>query len=159
MNINFIDRTHYFTRATTWIKRLTFIGLLSLIILTRDFEYAFIQYGLLTFISFIVLTYRKDDIALDTKYFYHLRTSIIPSLSKIEKFEIAAIESIRYKGFDSWIWKLKGGKSMRGSDSGIEITFKDNTSVSLDVDIYKKDLGRIIGKVRIIMRKKRQEED
>ena len=157
MNLKFIDRTNYFYKPTTWLSRMALIGSLSFVVLTGDFGPIYLQYGLIGFITIIGIIYRKDDIALDRKYFYHLRTSIIPYLTIVDKFEISEIKSIRFKAYDSWFWALKGGKSMSGTDNGIEMTFKDDRTTSLDVIIYKKDMARVIGKVRAIMKKHESE--
>ncbi|KYG82313.1 hypothetical protein [Roseivirga echinicomitans] len=118
-----------------------------------EFEapYEYIRY-VLTFVTFTaVLLARKQDIAIDRVYFYHLNTSILPQLSRTKKFKISELTSIRGRSYDSSFLAFYHRRSLKGLDYGIEMSFKDGTSESLDVNIYKMELQRILSKVREFM--------
>ena len=113
-----------------------------------EVEYGYVRQLLIIFFVLVILAAQKDDLAVDEIYFYHLRTSLFPLLSRVEKYEIAKIESIRARSFESSFWEYFGRGSLRGTSDGIEITLRENKSASLDVRIYKKDLMPIINLVK-----------
>jgi hypothetical protein len=116
-------------------------------------EYGYVRYLVILLIALVVLIAQKDDLAVDQYYFYHIRTSLVPFLTRIEKYEIAKMESIRARAFKSEFWEYFGRGSLRGTADGIEITFIDNNSISLDVRIYKDELTPIIDLVKEKMKK------
>lgn len=155
MNNEFIDRTNYFYRTWTWLKTMGIIGFFTLLFLSWESidegsEYSWIKY--LIYIILVFATAPVDDLAVDNNNFYYFKTSILPVLSKVTKFEIVKIKSIR-----------AGGKHTEGSDilqfltmngggrNTIEITFIDDSYRSLDVAIYKKDMQTIISIVKEYM--------
>lgn len=156
MDNQVLANTSYFTRAGTWIKRIILILIFSSQLLIWEFENDYyLQYILIFLLIVIILIAQKDDLAVDNQYFYHLQTSIIPVLSKVDKYKISDIKSIRGRAYDSFIWAFIRKRSLSGLDYGIEITFRDNSSVSLDVNIYKNDMERVLKKVRQIMKNNR----
>lgn len=154
MGSKFLDRTNYFRRPTTWLKRIAVIILFSSQILWWDFGSDYLQYLLIFLIISAIVILRKEDLAVDHNHFYYLQTSIIPSLSKTEKFEITKIKSIRGKAYQSWFWSIYGQRSLMGF-CGVELTLSENQSASLATSIYKKDMDRIVYKVKRLMDEKR----
>ena len=151
MNTQLIDRTDNIKRASTWVKRFIKIFIvLGLLIVEIEIE-PYILYIITFFLIVVILFTRENDLAADNKYLYHIRTSIIPGLTKVKKFEIINMESIKWRGNKLGFWGLLGTKSFDGRDYGIEIIFRDNSSVSLDMSINKKDMDRILKKVKQII--------
>lgn len=147
MSSKFLDRTDYFHRPTTWLKRIAIIILFSSQILLWDFGSDYIQYLLIFLITSAILILREEDLAVDHSHFYYLQTSIIPILSRTKKFEIKKIKSIRGKAYNSWFWALRGERSLMGF-WGVELTLSENKSASIAASIYKKDMDRILNKVK-----------
>ncbi|KYG80398.1 hypothetical protein AWW67_09470 [Roseivirga seohaensis] len=153
MNHHFLDRTNNFSKPSVWFGR-AFIALILIIqLFIWEFEapYEYIRYILTIIILLATVLARKADIAVDREYFYFLNTSILPQLSKTRKFKISELTSIRGRSYDSSFLAFYYRKSLQGLDYGIEMTFKDEASDSLDVNIYKIELERILSKVRELM--------
>lgn len=152
----YLERTNYFNHPWEWVKR----SIILFVLLTQLFQWN-VQPDLELWRSLVILlcigiavVWRKADIAVDHDNFYHLRTSLLPMLSKKEKYKIDQLINIRGKGYESWFWALYRGRSMVGTDFGIEMDFKDGRSKSLDINIYKKDLDRVLKKTKELIAKK-----
>jgi hypothetical protein len=154
MTNEFINRTDYFNRKWTWLKTIGIIAFFTLLLFSWESmdegsEYSWLRYLIYVILVFAFATAPIDDLAVDKNHFYYFRTSIIPILSEVTKYEIIKIKSIR-----------AGGRHTEGSDilqfltmngggrNTIEITLVDDTYRSLDVAIYKKDMQVIISKVK-----------
>ncbi|WP_132643975.1 hypothetical protein [Roseivirga ehrenbergii] len=124
---------------------------IQLFIWEFEASYEYIRYVLTIIILLATILARKADIAVDGEYFYCLNTSILPQLSSTNKFKISELTSIRGRSYDSSFLAFYHRRSLKGLDYGIEMTFKDGTSESLDVNIYKIELQRILSKVRELM--------
>ncbi|MDN5204130.1 hypothetical protein QQ008_22245 [Fulvivirgaceae bacterium BMA10] len=153
--------TDYFSKPWTWVKRIFAIVILAMIIAVWELE---IQFQFLKLISFVLITLlilgkRKDDLMVDDQYLVHLKTSIFPVFSKEIRYEISRIKSIKGGGFHSQsveILEFLSPGYTKGDESDIEIIFKDNSSTSLSVAIYKKDLKKVLETVREVMAKQNQ---
>lgn len=149
----YIIKTNYFNRPWTWIKRTLVFLFLIMTIIYSEWVY---PGGLLWKYLFLLLSglylflKPKDDLAIDDKYFYHLKRSIQPFFSRTAKYDLAKIKSIKAGGIYSppfEIMELLG----TGFSNSIEIIFKDNSSIILNLPIYKKDLVFVISKVKELM--------
>ena len=156
LNKKTITRTNYFSKPGTWFKRTFYATILvsQLFIWNLEDDIFYLKPLLITVVILAVFGSRKDDLAVDSKYLYHLQTSLIPFLTRIDKYEISQIESIRGKGFDSSFWELFGNRSLIRIGNTIELNFTDNSSKSIEASIYKKELERIIDAVQLIIKTK-----
>tara|TARA_A100000171_G_scaffold39305_1_gene38913 strand:- start:1961 stop:2428 length:468 start_codon:yes stop_codon:yes gene_type:complete len=153
LNHHFLHRTNNFSKPSVWFGR-AFIALILIIqLFIWEFEvpYEYIRYVLTIIILLATTLARKADIAVDREYFYFLNTSILPQLSRNRKFKISELTSIRGRSYDSSFLAFYHRRSLKGLDYGIEMTFKNGASDSLDVNIYKIELQRILSKVRELM--------
>lgn len=91
-----------------------------------------------------------DDLALDSRYFYHLKRSPIAFFSRADKYEIGTIKSIKVAGIYSPEFEIMGLLGS-GFSNSIEIIFKNNSSMTLYLQIYKKELVFVISKVNKLM--------
>lgn len=155
MKDHFLIRTNYFSRKAIWIGRIFIISIFVTQLFIWEFEsgFEYLRYALTLAVIVSILLSREEDIAVDETNFYYLKTSILPIFSKIKKFRIDELKSIRGKGYESWFWWIYGRGSMQGLDYGIEMSFKDNSSESLDVNIYKIDLEKVLNIVKERMSK------
>jgi len=151
----YIYKTNYFHRSWTWVKRGMVLLYFIMMILYSELAYPgglvwkcsfFITCGIFLFLK------PKDDLAIDAKYFYHLRTSIQPFFSRIDKYEIGKIKSIRVGGIYSRQFEIMELLGF-GFSNSIEIIFKNNSSIILNLPIYKKELVFLVAKVRELMAK------
>ena len=146
MENEYIVRTTSFTKLGTWVKRifwvLTCSGLVFFTLLEK--EELMVQLFPIAILSLVILLARKDDLAVDDQYLYHLQTSIIPKLSKVSRFKLANIKSLRWKAYRSVLHKYFLSRSLGGLNEGIEMTFNDKTSISLSPNLNKRDLDRVL---------------
>ena len=152
MNRNYIIQTNYFNNPWTWIIRLAQSLVAILILYSIDLQkleqkndllwVGYILAGLLV-VAFFVRPI--DELALNKEGFYHIKKSIIPFLNRTTCYNISNIKGIGVGGIFSF-----GTFALldpRGNRNRLEITFKDNSSISHDLNIYKKELKRIAVKV------------
>jgi hypothetical protein len=147
--IETIKQTNYINRTGTWT--LKSIGVLIIIGLLLNFDVGLDSYLLIALaivLAIVIVIARVNDIGVDNKYFYHIRNSIIPTLTKVDKFEIEKMNSIRWKGYKSKLQRYYGRRTMQGIDYGIEISFTDDSSVSLNISMDHKDMDRILNVVK-----------
>lgn len=153
---NYILKTNYFGRFWTWLKR--GLVLLSLILGVIYFELVYpggLLWKGLFLLSFSLYIFLRptDDLAVDKRYFYHFKRSIQPTFSRTVKYDIERIKSIKVGGIYSpqfEIMELLG----TGFSNTIEITFVDNSSVTLNLPIYKKELVKIVLKIKELIKSK-----
>jgi hypothetical protein len=147
--IETIKQTNYINRTSTWTYKS--IGVLSIIGLLFNLNVSlesYLIFVLAIILSIVLVVARVNDIRVDDKHFYHIRNSIIPNLTKVNGYEIEKLKSIRWKGYKSKFQRFFGRRTMPGIDYGIEISFKDDSSVSLDISMEQKDLDRILNVVK-----------
>lgn len=149
---NYIIQTNYFASSWTWIKRFIFFLLLVFLIIywKIGIDYSWIKPILISLSLILLIGWPKDELALDNKYLYYRTKSIFPFLCKEIKLETGNIVSIRFAGYHTktieFLEFLTPGNTGTTSNS-VEINFKDNTSQSLEISIYKKDLRKIVDKI------------
>ena len=157
MNSEFINRTNYFNKPWTWVKTIAIVGFITLLLLSWQLmdeggKYSWIRYLISIIIVFSIATAPIDDLAVDKQYFYYFRTSILPFFSKVTKFEISQIKSIRAGGRHTESSDIFQFLTMNGGGRNtIEITLIDDSYRSLDVAIYRKDVQMIVLKVKELM--------
>jgi hypothetical protein len=154
--MHYIYRTYYLHRAWTWIRRVAVTIILSFAVLSTqvDEDIAFAKWILIVAISVFFLVKPKDDIALDQTHFYYIQNSIFKPFTKITRFKLAEIHSLRSGGIHSDTWELvdifNGSGNMGGHSNTVEIIFKDDRSKSIDLSINKKSLTYIVKQANIL---------
>ncbi len=159
MNSNkraYIARTDYFNDPWTWAKR-TFV-FLFLIGVTIYWEWThegvlLWKYFVVPVCTIFIYLNPRDDLAIDDKYFYHLRRSLLSIFNTVKKYEIDRMKYAKCSGIFSpnfeFIHLLGYGHS-----NSIEISFDDDSSITLNVLIYKEELISLLGKVNEIIKRK-----
>ena len=149
----FLYKTNYFNRPWTWIKRMLvfcfFVGLM-VYFEYRDAGEIHWKYLFLLVCAIVLLLFPKDDLAIDGRYLYHFRRSIVPIFSRTKMYELKEIKVIRTAGVYSRqfeIMELLG----YGFSNSIEMIFKDDSSVTLNLPIYKSDLTKIVFKAKELL--------
>jgi hypothetical protein len=147
---NFLYRTNYYQREWTWIRRIIamiFLGTGALLLpLQGDLQFLnFIVAGLVV-IYFIAKP--KDDLAVTDKLLLHIKRSTIKKFTRIDKYEISEIISIRCGGIHTDGWELmdffNGGGNSGGYYNTVEMTFRNGESKSLQLAIDRKKLDTIV---------------
>ena len=152
-----IIKTNYFNHYWTWIKRaILFIIILVVILLWESMnpEYSWVGYLFVLIMFIIIFTIPMDDLALDRKYFWHVKKSIVPFFSRVNRYDLSKIKSIKGKGTYSKGNDLFGFMSLGNiyqSMNSIEIIFIDDSSVVINIAIYKKELDEVVLKVRELL--------
>ncbi len=150
-------RTDYFNKSWTWYKRigyfLFFVFLVTAWEVAEDpWDYWWIKYLILTFLSLGLFLSPVDDIAIDNMFFYHIKRSLLKSKNKIDKYDIATIKSVRCLGVHApglTLQEMAGPNRQLSTETNtLEITFKDGTYKSLELAIYKKELIYYAEKIR-----------
>jgi hypothetical protein len=151
-----IYKTNYFTQRWTWTKRvfvfLFFIGLVIWWEINEEYwDFWWIKYVLFTALSIGLFLSPVDDITIDGNYFYHFRTSLWRSKSKVYKYDISTIKSIRCIGIHvpGITIKEMGYTSHLSTETNtVEMSFKDGTYKSLELGVYKKELLFYVSEIR-----------
>ena len=149
--------TDYFHKSWTWYKRLGyfmfFVFLVTAWEIAEDpWDFWWIKYAILTFLSLGLLLSPVDDIAIDDTNFYHIKRSLLKFKDKIDKYDLTTIKSVRCLGVHvpglSLQEMVGTNRQLSTETNTIEITFKDGTYKSLDLAIYKKELIFYAEKIR-----------
>lgn len=149
-NKEYIFQTYNFYRLWTWTKRVFAILLIiASIYLIDNPDFTFtIKTAIAFLLSGLIIIQRKDDLAVDEKNLYLFKISIVKRLTKIYRYPIREIKSIRASGWHSDRWEIIDGFNGLGSSGGnytnIEIDFINRTSCSDSVSIHRKDINRMI---------------
>lgn len=148
-----IVRTNTFGHYWTWIKRSILLGIILFVLLLVyvDGDHVLLGYVLAIVSCFVIFSIPKDDVALDRKYFYHVKKSLVPFFTTSSRVEIEKIKSIKCQGTYSKEYDLLAFLSfgqLYQAVNSVDITFKDNSSHSFNVGIYRDDLDHVIYKVR-----------
>lgn len=147
----------YFNKSWIWYKRLGyflfFVFLVTAWEIAEDpWDFWWIKYAILTFISLGLFLSPVDDIAIDDNYFYHIKRSLLKSKNKIDKYDISTIKSVRCLGVHVpglSLQEMAGTNRQLSTETNtIEITFKDGTYKSIELAIYKKELIFYAEKIR-----------
>ena len=152
-----ILKTDYFNKSWTWYKRvgyfLLFVFLVTAWEIAEDpWDYWWIKYVILTFLSLGLFLSGVDDIAVDDKYFYHFKKSLLKSQDKVDKYDISTIKTIRCLGVHVpglSLQEMTGtNRQLSTETNSVEMSFKDGTYKSLELAIYKKELIYFVDKIR-----------
>lgn len=145
-----IYQTHYFERPWTWVRRIfamIFLSLLALVLLANNPKKSISVLIVSSIVVFLVIK-RKDDIALTPTTFYHIRKSVIPSITRIDAYALSEITSIRCSGIHTDGWEivdlLNGGGNSGGLTNHVEISLSNKTIKSLELKIDRKKLNQVI---------------
>ncbi len=147
---NFLYRTNYFKREWTWVRRGFAIFLLGIAALyfPLDDELRYLNFIFTGLICFYFISKPKDDLAVTNKALLHIKRSLIKRFTRIDKYEISEIKSIRCGGIHSDGWELvdffNGAGNMGGYSNTVEITFSNGKSKSLGLAIDRKKLDHIV---------------
>src|SRR5882724_5247725 len=156
-----VSKTDYFSKPWTWYKRsgyfLVFVFLAVAWEIAEDpWDYWWIKYALLIFISLGLLLSPVDDIAVDDRYFYHIKRSVMKSRNKNDKYDISTINSIRCLGVHVpglSPHEIAGTNRQLSTETNtVEISFKDGSYKSLELAIYKNELIFFVEKIRARMK-------
>jgi len=149
--------TDYYNKPWTWYKRFGYFLLFVFFVTVWEsaedpWDFWWIKYAILTFFSLGLLLSPVDDIAIDDRYFYHIKRSLLKSKNKINKYEISTINSVRCLGVHVpglSVQEMVGtNRQLSPETNTIEISFKDGTYKSLELAIYKKELIFYAEKIR-----------
>jgi hypothetical protein len=156
---SYLLETNYYSSAWVWIKRLAIWLAALFILLVWDFsdmppygKFA-VYLGFILF-SAILLLSPVDDLAVDGKYFYYIRTSFLHVFSRTTRYEISTLNSIRCVGVHApgiTIGEMTTRRYQGGYTNTIEMSFIDGSYKSLEVGVYKQELIEILQKVHELM--------
>ncbi len=157
--INSILETSYYTDAWVWLKRVGALCIMLLIFFAWDFSDMPLYGQFAVYVGFILLFTALflspiDDLAVDQKYFYHIRTSFLPIFSRTYRYEISKLSTIRCVGVHVpgvTMREMTTRRYQGGYTNTIEMSFKDNSYKSLEVGAYKEDIIEILQKVQELM--------
>lgn len=156
----YIIKTDYFSKPWTWIKRFfKFLFLVVFLVWINTTEsggaiarYDWIKYTLFGIIGLYIFIKPMDELALDSKNLYYVKKSILKMFCKTTEYRISNMKSIGCGGvYDRDTEFLIKGNSYRNR---LEIIFKDSTSKSHDVTIYKSELKEIVNQVLRLLNQK-----
>jgi len=146
----YLFQTYNFYRLWTWTRRV-FVILLSIAVIflidIPNFSFT-VKTVIALLITSLIIIKRKDDLAVDEQNLYLFKTSIVDRLTKISRYPISEIKSIRASGWHSDRWEIidafNGGINSGGNFTNIEIDFNDRASFSERLSIHRKDINRMI---------------
>jgi hypothetical protein len=93
-----------------------------------------------------ILLKPKDDLAVKNRHLYHFENSLVPFLSRTKIYDIAEIRSIKVGGIYSSEFEVMDFLG-NGFSNRLEIIFEDDSSKTLNLRIYKKDLTFVVSLV------------
>ncbi|MTI29245.1 hypothetical protein E1171_00300 [Cytophagales bacterium RKSG123] len=134
------------------------ILVMGVLFLPMEREFQFIKLVLVGLIIFYIIAKPKDDLAVTREFLLHIKRSAITKFSRIDKYKISAMTSIRCGGIHTDSWELvdffNGGGNSGGHSNTVEMSFKNGESKSLQLSIDRKKLNKI---VRLIYELKQNE--
>ena len=99
-------------------------------------------------VVFYIIAKPKDDLAVTNELLLHIKRSAIPSFTRIDKYNISELKSIRCGGIHSDGWELvdffNGGGHTGGHYNTVEMSFANGQSKSLELAIDRKKLDHIV---------------
>jgi hypothetical protein len=144
----YIFETDYYTSTWVWFKRFLTLLVALIIFLSWDFS-DMLPYGQFAiYVGFIllltvVLLSPIDDLAVDHKYFYHIRTSFLPLFSRTYRYEISTLSTIRCVGVHVpgvTVREMTTKRYQGGYTNTIEMSFSNGSYKSIEVGVYKQDI-------------------
>jgi hypothetical protein len=157
MEKQYIYQTNYFGNTWTWVGRaISFLVAAAVLFLVDLNELKagnqFLLYGyfLVAALVIVMLALPTDELALDNEMLYFERKSLFPAFNQVVHYKISDLKGIgTYSiGGSSGIFSLL---LPVWSVNRIEIIFNDDSSCSRDVITNKKELKKILLKVRGLM--------
>ncbi|WMJ74605.1 hypothetical protein RCC89_15745 [Cytophagaceae bacterium ABcell3] len=140
---NTIVSTTNFKSKHFWIKR-TVMSLAAIItLLIWNFESNLLNFTLFTCFATAIFLTREEDLLVDESHLYHLRTSLLPNLSSVEKYELSHIKSFKSKSYSYPLWYFLDNKNLKGIDTKIEVTFNNSSSTKIDININQKEMEQL----------------
>jgi hypothetical protein len=141
---NFLYRTNYFKSEWTWIRRSFAMLILGggAFLLPFEPELQFLNPLFAGIVIFFFIAKPKDDLAVTKNLLLHIKRSAIPIFTRIDKYDISDIKSIRCGGIYSEKWELLSGGKV--APNTLELTLSNNRSKSLDFTIDRKKLDLIV---------------
>jgi hypothetical protein len=152
----FLFATNYFSWSWTWVKRAIVLFVLILMMLYFHFlspEGLVFKALFVLFSVVFLLAAPKNDLAVDDEFLYHFKRSLIPFFADVKKYKIDRIASIKCGGTYSSNFEIMDLLGY-GYVNTIEVIFMDNSSISIEAPIYRKDMDKIVAKVHAVMRLK-----
>jgi len=147
MEARFLMRTKYYHKPGTWFKRgLEFLVaaffLYWISSVERDGPYAWIKYALFAILSVYIFVRPVDELAVNSRTLFYIQKSVISYFTRVEEFDLSQIRSIGCGGLYDTDTEFLG--KARPVSNRLEIIFKDNSSRTLDIKIYKGELKWIV---------------
>lgn len=154
MEKEYLVSTNYFNQAWTWILRgvrfliaMLFLYLVDLQELETGSNILVLGLVFAALLAFVLLVWPTDELALDKDNIYFIRKSLWSELNRTIKYKISNLKGIgtynmsKPAGIHALfipIWDVHR----------VEIIFKDDSSLSRDLMIPKKELKKILLMVR-----------
>ena len=147
---SYLIKTNYFNKPWTWTKRflefLVALGFMFWIYLVETKDngtlYPWAKYCFLGMVTTYIFCRPKDELAVDNENLYYMKKSILPLLNRTTEYRISKMKSIGCGGLFDTDTELLG--RARTTRNRLEIIFKDNSSKSHEVTIYKAELKAIV---------------
>ena len=145
----YIYKTDYLHTSRTWIIRALLFLAFAVILRGLPFEpddgwiKDILTLGLLVF----AIVVPRQEVGIDNDCIYFFETSLVRFLSRVKRYKLSDIEFIRVAGVHNKTTEILDGIAP-GNTGGIfnylEINFRDDTSESYRLNVYKKDLKKIV---------------
>lgn len=115
-------------------------------------ELQFLKIVFISLITFFFIAKPVDDLGINENYLFHIKKSVVSGFTKVDKYKLSSVKSIRCGGIYSDKWELVdffggGGTSkgsMRGHGNTIEMSFVDGSSTSIELPISRDLLDKIV---------------
>ena len=155
MNNDYTFETNYFKQPWTWIKRsleafvaVGFVYWIDLMELEPGSDLLWIGYVFSGFIAAYILLRPKDELALDEENLYYIQRSLIPYFNRRRAYKVSQIREIRSTGTFLQHFPMNGFLPGEIIFSRYKISFKDGHFEKRNLTIPKKDLNKIVSKVK-----------
>lgn len=115
-------------------------------------NYWWIKYAIFGLLSMGLFLSPVDDIMIDDRFFYHFKNSLIKSRSRVDKYDISTINSIRCLGVHvpglTLHEVVSTHRQISVDTNTVEMSFKDGTYKSIELAVYKRELIFYVSKIR-----------
>ncbi|WP_167611968.1 hypothetical protein [Maribellus sediminis] len=145
----YIYKTDYLHTVRTWVIRAFLFLIFATVLRNLPFETAdyWIRNLLTVVLLILFIVVPRQDMGIDKDRIYFFDASLVPFLSKVKSYKLSDIESIRVAGVHNKTTEILDGMAP-GNSGGIfnylEINFRDDTCESYRLNVYKKDLNKIV---------------
>lgn len=121
-------------------------------------ELQFLNLIIAGLVIFYIIAKPKDDLAVTDEFLLHIKRSAIKSFTRIDKYKIFELTSIRCGGIHTDGWELvdffNGGGNTGGYYNTVEMSFSDGRAKSLELAIDRKKLDSIVKLIYKLKKKK-----